>query len=101
MSHPKNTTVPPKAQEQQRINYESELNNCSQDMREAGAFIWALGSLLRKIHAHEKAEECLPEVIVDGLAAGLLIIGSKLSDDGEACRDLLRRNGANAQGGAQ
>lgn len=99
--HTENSTTPPKAQEQQRISYESELNNCSQDMQEAGAFVWALATLLRKAHAIEVETELLPASVIDGLAAGLSIVGSKLSDDGEACRDLLRRNGAYAQGGAQ
>ena len=97
----KNSNKQSVAQEQQHISYEGELSNCSQDMQEAGAFVWALATLLRKAHAIEVETELLPASVIDGLAAGLAIIGSKLSDDGEACRDLLRRNGANAQGGAQ
>lgn len=99
--HPKNSTTPPKSQEQKIDAYECEIRNSSQTLVEAGSFAWALGSLLRKIYEHDKADELLPEVIVDGLAAGLMIVGSKLCDDGLACRDLLRRNGALAQGGAQ
>lgn len=99
--HPKNSTTPPKAQEQKLGTYECELRNSSQNQFEAGSFVWALGSLLQKIHEYEKADELLPAVIVDGLAAGLMIVGSKLSDDGLACRDLLRRNGALAQGGTR
>lgn len=101
MSHPKNTTAPQKAQALPRPDYESELANCSQDMQEAGAFVWAVGDLLRKIYAHDLEQETLNAAVLDGIAAGLSIIGSKLSDNGEACRDLLRRNGAFAQGGAQ
>ncbi|WP_314384892.1 hypothetical protein [Pseudomonas brenneri] len=101
MSHPKNSNKPPKAQALPRPDYESQLANCSQDMQEAGAFVLALGALLRGIYAHEVEQELLPASVTDGLAAGLSIIGSKLSDNGEACRDLLRRNGAFAQGGAQ
>lgn len=100
MTHPKNSNKPPKAQEQKLDAYECELLNSSENLFEAGAFIFALGSLVRKIHEHDKADELLSEVIVDGLASGLMIIGSKLSDDGLACRDLLLKNGAIAQGGA-
>lgn len=99
--HPKNTTTPPKAQAVLRPDYESELANCSQDMQDAGAFVWAIGTLLRRIHAHDVEADLLPAPVIDGLSAGLSIIGSKLSDNGEECRDLLRRNGAFVQGGAQ
>lgn len=95
-----NSITPPKAQEQQRINYECELGNSSQSMLEAGQFVWALGALLRNIHAHDVEAVLLTPPVLDGLCAGLSLIGSKLSDDGEACRDLVRRNGAYAQGGA-
>ena len=101
MSHPKNTTTPPKAQALPSPDYESLLANCSQDMQEAGAFVWAVGTLLRKNYMHDLEGETLNAAVLDGLAAGLSIIGSKLSDDGESCRDQLRRNGAFAQGGAQ
>lgn len=101
MSHPKNSNKRPAAQEQKLDAYECELSNSSQNLFEAGSFVWALGSLIRKIHEHDKADELLTEVVVDGLAAGLMIVGSKLSDDGLACRDLLRHNGAIAQGGVQ
>lgn len=101
MSHQKNTTTPSKAQALPRPDYESELANCSQGMQEAGAFVWAVGALLRNIYMHDLEEETLNTAVLDGLAAGLSIIGIKLSDDGESCRDLLRRNGPFAQGGAQ
>ncbi|WP_054069214.1 hypothetical protein [Pseudomonas syringae group genomosp. 3] len=98
---PKNTTATSVAQEQKLRSYESALANTSQDMQEAGQFVWALGTAIHKICEEDLTDEVLNGAVLSGLAQGLRIVGAKLQDDGTAHQSLLRGNGAFAEGGAQ
>ncbi len=95
--HPKNSTTPLPAQARQRVAYQTELGNASASMREAGAFIWAMAALLRRIHEEDHEDKLLSSSIVNGLSCGMSIIGAKLMDEGDGCQQTLSKDWASAR----